>query len=334
MFLGNLFDDSKTASLTEAMQTDTFQAAGETIDLGVAAVQDGGLDVDVSLSEGGVRFSLENVGGGGPRVKGLPANDTYRSCSTVAIRTTGADFNADECTFKVEEGIGMSTNELLTFDLDEIRNSGRLGGRTLRFVADRVGMNDREPESTVSRGLASARFVVLVSTADTVLGGYVDGKQYPVLKRGDVSMFDLTGTSNCRDHSAATVEFVSFNVPLPANAKFLTLATTMCDVEHDDHAVFSGARLEIGPQETPGSLASLLQTQQTRLLAVSRAIQQGCHRIMTGVRRSFFARLQAAGATRLSRIASDLSLAHDRDRDCSRVEAADSRSPHQAAFRS
>ena len=70
--LGNLFDDSKTASLTEAVESDEFQAAGETIDLGVATVHDGGLDMDVSLAENGVYFNFANVGGGDLKSAGYP----------------------------------------------------------------------------------------------------------------------------------------------------------------------------------------------------------------------------------------------------------------------
>jgi hypothetical protein len=150
IWLGNLFDDSKTASLTEAMLTDKYQSAAETIDLGVAAVHDGGLDVDVSLAEDGVLFNFSNVGGGAAKVNGLPANDTYRSSIGIPIRTTGKHFTFDIKDVylapvpKIEEGVGTSANELLTFDLQELRAAGRLNGRVMRFVSDRAGINDRE----------------------------------------------------------------------------------------------------------------------------------------------------------------------------------------------
>lgn len=244
--LGNLFDDSKDASIDEAVATDTFQSAAEIVDLGVAAVHDGHLDADLLIAESGVRINLSNVGGGGPKVKGLPANDAYRSTSAVGIRTTGREFLESEMGQRFEEGVGMSANEMLTFDLDEIRKAGQLEDRVMTFIADRVGINDREPPATPFPRMASARFVVLVSTTEAVLAGYVDGDLYPVRMTSDeVYTIDLSKrelpTVIRRDGT-----FTSFEVPLPREARYLTLATCMHDVEHDDHAVFSGARLEIG----------------------------------------------------------------------------------------
>ena len=123
--LGNLFDDSTSATLAEAMATDRFQAAGETIDLGVAAVRDGGLDVDFPLVDGGVWFNLVNVGGAGHRVRGLPSNDTFRSVDPQPIQTQGNLVRFREAVAsKLEDGIGMSANEMMTFDLDELRAAG------------------------------------------------------------------------------------------------------------------------------------------------------------------------------------------------------------------
>ncbi len=246
IWLSNLFDDGKSASLNEAMATDTFRAAGETIDLGVAAVHDGGLDVDVPLAERGVRFSFAEVGGGGPRVGGLPSNDTYRSISSVPIRTTGRGFGDSVAAEKIEDGIGMCTNEMLTFDLDEIRDAGRLGNRPMRLVVDRAGINDRlalKPDELVG----SARLIVLVSTGDQILSGHIDGQPYETIQRGQVFSFDLSGVE-LPPLLRRDGRFVAFDVPVPPEAKFLTLATAMHDMEHDDHAVFSGARLVIEPE--------------------------------------------------------------------------------------
>lgn len=241
--LSNLFDDSKTESLTNAVQSDSYRAAGEIVDLGVVAVHDGGLDADVSLAEDGVRFNLGNVGGGGPKVRGLPSNDTYRSVASIPIRTTGIDFGPDEAFTKVEDGIGMSPNELLTFDVDEIRSAGVLGNVAMRFVSDRAGINDRAEYPLRNKRLASACFVVIVSNEQGVISGYLNGRQVDVLKRGGTYVFDASGEELTA--LRANGEFVAFDVPVPADARFLTLATTMFDDEHNDHAVFSGARLEL-----------------------------------------------------------------------------------------
>lgn len=249
ILLGNLFDDNMTATLTEAMQTDEYQAAAETVDLGVAAVHDGGLDVDTSLAEDGVWFNFLNVGGGGAKVAGLPGNDTYRSNLPIAIRTTGEDLQhslADGLLPKVEEGVGISANELLTFDLRELRRAGKLDGRSMRFLADRAGINDREGPLNRSRQDARANLLVIVSNEDEVLSAYLNGEAVGVVEHANVYSIDV-------DEERATRglrydgHFAEFNVPIPADARFLTLVATQLKNEHHDHTVFSGARLELEP---------------------------------------------------------------------------------------
>lgn len=244
--LGNLFDDSKSSSLTEAVKSDTFQAAGETIDLGIATVHDGGLDADVPLAEDGVVFNFSNVGGGGPRVIGLPGNDCYRSTKPVAIRTTGQDFAESGPMSKIEDGIGMCANELMTFDLDEIRQAGQLGNVKMKFVADRVGINDLDHGvgDAPYRDIANAHFIAIVSTNEEVLAAHVNGKPYDSEKRGSVFALDFSQKKLPRP-LRYNGRYASFDVSIPPNARYLTLATTMLDSEHCDHAVFSGARLEI-----------------------------------------------------------------------------------------
>jgi hypothetical protein len=252
VLLGNLFDDDTTASLTEAMRTDQYQAAGETTDLGVAAVHDGGLDVDVSLAEDGVWFNFLNVGGGGAKVVGLPGNDTYRSNLPIPIRTTGEDLQhdlADGLLPKVEEGVGISANELLTFDLKELRKAGKINGQSMRFVADRAGLNDREAPLIDSRKNAHANLVVIVSTEDNVLSAYLNGKAVDVVKHADVYSLDVDEQDATRG-IRYDGEFVKFDVPIPAHARFLTLVSTQLEKEHHDHTVFSGARLELQPLES------------------------------------------------------------------------------------
>lgn len=255
--LANLFDDSKSASLTEAIASDTFQAAGETIDLGVAAVLDGGLDVDVRLAEDGVVFNLANVGGGGPRVRGLPGNDCYRSTHPVAIRTTGEDFGGSGPLQKIEEGIGMCTNELLTFDLDELRKAGELGDREMRFVVDRAGINDRDSEDPNApyRNIAKVNVVVLVTTEDGVLSAHVNGEHFNVDEHGGVFSVAVDIGSPPRP-LRYDGHFASFDVAIPQNARYLTLATTMVGSEDCDHAVFSGARLELIDEDVPSMTLS------------------------------------------------------------------------------
>ena len=247
--LGNLFDDGTTTSLSEAVQSDQYQAAAETTDLGVAAVHDGKLDVDVRLAEDGVLFNFLNVGGGGPMVLGLPGNDTYRSVSEVPIRTTGSEGFLEPSSLKIEEGIGISSNELLTFDLDEIRRAGDLGELPMRFVSDRAGINDIDILQLHSPNYknAHANLIVIVSSKDRVLAAYLNGEQTKITRHANV--FGLDVAQDVATQGLHTDgRFVTFEVPLPAEAKFLTLVATMLEGEHHDHVVFSGARIELDSQ--------------------------------------------------------------------------------------
>jgi hypothetical protein len=254
IYLGNLFDDSQTASLTEAMLSDQFQAAAETIDLGVAAVLDGGLDVDVRLADEGVFFNFANVGGGGARILGLPSNDTYRSSLGIPIRTTGVDLPfqligdhiLQEPTTKIEEGIGIHSNELLTFDLNELRSAGLLGDRPMRFVADRAGINDREHPLRTSREFALANLVVVVSKEDQVISAYLNGEPADVVQHANVYSLNVDKARASRG-LRYDGQFVKFDVPIPAEARFLTLVSADLGNTLHDHTVFSGARLELEP---------------------------------------------------------------------------------------
>lgn len=251
IYLGNLFDDSISSTLTSSLATDGFQAAAETIDLGVAAVRDGGLDVDFHLVDGGVQFNLQNVGGGAPRVRGLPSNDTYRSTHATSISTKGTPIlSQEENGEKQEEGIGMSANEMLTFDLDEIRSAGSLNGLPMRFVADRAGINDFHEQPNVR--ISEARMVVIVSSETEVIATYLNGEEFEFEENASVHSFKLD-PENLPGRLLRNGTFVKFDVPLPQHARFLTLATVMCSSEHDDHTVFSGARLEIVRDSSPSS---------------------------------------------------------------------------------
>jgi hypothetical protein len=209
------------------------------------------LDVDVSLAEDGVLFNFMSVGGGGATVAGLPGNDTYRSCTPLPIRTTGEDLHHDLAAGlmpKVEEGVGISANELLTFDLRELRTAGKLDGRSMRFVSDRAGINDRENPLLDSRDNAHANLVVIVSTEDQILSAYLNGEAVPVAETAKVFSIDVDQERALKG-LRYDGKFVKFDVPIPAEARFLTLVSTQIEKEHHDHTVFSGARLELQPQD-------------------------------------------------------------------------------------
>lgn len=274
IWLGNLFDDSTTASLEEAMKTDTYQAAAETIDLGVATVIDGGLDVNVELASDGVTFNFSNYGGFGNKSTGLPSNDTYRSNYSFPIRTTGKQYNLEAFSGKkVEEGIGLHANELLTFDLDEIRAAGSLEGRAMRFAVDRAGIND-DIDFSEKRLPSSVRVIAIVSTQTDVLVGYVNGIRVDVQKRSNVYSF-----KPWRDAAIKPIvgkRYVKFDVPVPEHAKYLTLAALSCDGNDlsasGDHSVFSGARLEVLPAAPSNGVASLTRLRSGLLSIVPNPI--------------------------------------------------------------
>lgn len=248
--LSNLFDDSIDTSLTEAVNSDQFQAAAETIDLGIAAVRDGGLDVDFYLAEGGVQFNLANVGGGSPRSNGLPGNDTFRSIDDIGLRTLGIiePFSPLNSGKKYEDGIGISSNEMMTFDLDEIRSAGCLERQIMRFVVDRAGINDFHNQLDRHVGIGSARLVVIVSTEDEVISGYVNGQELMIEQNAGVHSFKF-GDGKLGAVLRRFSEKISFDVPVPRSARYLTLASVMGEDVADDHGVFSGARLVLESRE-------------------------------------------------------------------------------------
>ena len=138
----------------------------------------------------------------------------------------------------------MCANELMTFDLNELRRAGGLDGVSMRFVVDRAGINDRENPVLNSRKLAKANAVVVVSNENEVLAAYVNGVRTDVVLMGAVHSID-TATQSMPSALKYDGQFVTFDVPLPQDAQFLTLAATMSGLEHHDHVVFSGARLVV-----------------------------------------------------------------------------------------
>lgn len=245
VMLGNLFDDSTTATLTEAMHSDAFCAVAETTDLGIAAAFQTGLDIDVRLARNGPAFNFSNAGGS--YFAGfLATNDGWREPSRLPIRTTGKQYVAEDVLeTRIEQGIGMSANSLVTFDLGEIREAGQLENRAMKFVADRVGINDsigKVPDVTKR----SVNVAVVVSTETEPIAGYINGNPVKLARRGDVYSFDGEET---RLMKSLRYNYVAFDVPLPPNARYLTFASLAGANTNADHAVLSGARLELIPDQ-------------------------------------------------------------------------------------
>lgn len=142
----------------------------------------------------------------------------------------------------------MHANALMTLDLDEIRRAGLVpAGQPMSFKVDRAGIND----DSFGAG-SSVHIAVLVSkphrkdsTFDAIIAGYVDGQPAQVAENDTVYYFD----GEIPEPIEADGRFVSFDVPIPADARYLTIAATGAQISESentissDHAVLSNARL-------------------------------------------------------------------------------------------
>ncbi|MDA0589877.1 MAG: DUF1553 domain-containing protein [Planctomycetota bacterium] len=241
--LGNLFDDSASVSLDAAVKTDKFSAVANADRLGVDRVAQGwGTRTKIAPD---VDFDFRKLGSSSHSY-GSIVNDGWQAGG--AIRTQGSSFSSGK---RVEQGIGMHANALITFDIDEIRKAGLLpSDQSFKFKVDRAGIND---DTLGSNG--SSHVAVLVTrphkdkaVSDAVLAAFVNGKPVEV----DVDDFTYYFSGDPGEPIRADGKFVSFDIPIPPEAKHLTLVTTGASEPDDnpissDHAVFSGARLELDP---------------------------------------------------------------------------------------
>lgn len=234
--LGNLFDDVAETSLGDALDSDEFRAAADATDLGVDRVVQGwGTETEIAS---GIKFDFAPVGSG-RETHSLVMNDAWGEKG--GIRTTGQPFAGDGP--KTEQGVGLHANALVTFDLTEIRKAGNLPPtQAFTFHADRAGLND-----DVRNDGAQAHLLVIVSrstgdAAQKVVATYINGKQVETTYQGD--KFVISGAVPAAITSSGP--FATFDVAIPAEAQFLTLATTAAagNSISSDHTVFSGARLE------------------------------------------------------------------------------------------
>ncbi len=244
--LGNLFDDAKGASLSTAVASDPFKSAASEKSFGVARVAQGwGHSTTIAT---GINFDFQSLGTD-ERSHGAIVNDGWDSQG--GIRTTGKSAPANLP--RTEQGIGMHANALITFDLDEIRRAGLIpADRVLKFKVDRAGLND----DVFGGSQASVHLAVIVSKPhqkesefDAIISATVNGQPAKVDENDGSYYFAET----LPDPVRANGKFVSVDVTLPSNARFLTLVASGAgkkDEENSissDHAVFSGARLEYEP---------------------------------------------------------------------------------------
>jgi hypothetical protein len=248
--LGNLFDDPAGTDLSTAIASDTFGAAAEVGDLGLEVVQRGGLGGPVTIAPN-VSFDFLGAGGNTPEFSAILNDSPYfAGGGNGSIRTTGQPMpvygNA-----KVEEGIGMHANSLITFDLNEVRTAGGLGGGEFTFTAD-GGLNDDAVGAA-----ASVRAVVIVSDANGVLAGYVNGQQVDVSNNGGTWSFSGAVPAELLGNTGGPYTAL-FNIPVPEGAAWLTLATTSGPDGHsNDQAVFAEAQLALVPEPAALGLLAL-----------------------------------------------------------------------------
>ncbi len=248
--LGNLFDDVPGTILRAAISTDTFKATAQDTDLGVErVVRAGGTPGTVQTIAGSVSFDLAAVGWQDSVSRNV-VNDAWgETGGDGGIQTLGVSIpgNAPE----IEEGIGMHANQMVTFNLEELMaDESIVPGSRFQFVSERAGVNDDVfPNGTTIHA------VVLLSNDDGVLAGYVNGEEIPLVFNGAAWAFDGAIPAALAGN---TGEFASFDVYVPTDAKFLTLAITGAGTGiNSAHGVFSGARLMVVPEPSAGLLFAL-----------------------------------------------------------------------------
>jgi len=249
--LGNLFDDPKGSTLSAAIASDQFRAAADVTDLGVELVRAGMLGGVVTIAPN-ITFDTGSAGGANTPAAVLPSNDSISNLNGIGISTTGVARSPVQLA-RVEDGIGMWADQLITFNLDEIRAAGGFDLQTTNFLfTARGAINDFSGSSgTVS-------LLALVSDATGVIAGWANGVPVSVSQSGGTgSQFAFASVLPLSLSDRSRV--ADFNVPIPAEGKYLTLASlSMGDSSFADHGVFGGASLLANAVPGPGSLGLAL----------------------------------------------------------------------------
>lgn len=232
--LGNLLDDPKGTSLINAIASDTYGAGASVNDLGVSKIVKGNLG-GATLFAPGLMFNAANFGGAMTVPAATPNNDRVYTGSAAPISSIGT-LLPPSANSKMDDGIGLWGDMVLSFDLNEIRVAGGLSSDQDFLFSARGGINDFAPVE------ASLRVAVIVSNGDGVLSGWINGQQVSVSETAGVWSFDgvipsaLTGDGDrLRD----------FLVPVPSNATQISLVSVSLDDGNysADGAVFANAML-------------------------------------------------------------------------------------------
>ncbi len=256
--LSNLFDDVNLATdpamtLATAIGTDAYGASAGAADLGVDRVIASGsaLPMNVAQSISPVlQFDYANVGGGTTFARPV-TNDAWGTSGSGPIRTLGNNtgYVDSSSAGKIEDGIGMHANGLITFDLNEIRTAGDLGTARGMFTT-KIAQNDDQPTN------GAWRATILVSDASgNILSSYINGQWATTgetTSGSGVYQFSSTIPNEMGGSTGPTYATVA----IPDEAAYLTLAMTSGDVSAD-HGVWSGAEIEFNVNPGPIYLGNL-----------------------------------------------------------------------------
>jgi len=245
VLLGALFGVANTKTVQEAMAAGgTVGTQATTGNLGIAYATKSSeistLNQVVDVTKDGLMIDFRSINAG----QTYGQNVQNAKCNVSGIRTTGKYFNelitvagktgVQSANFKIDEGIGMHANALVTFNLDEIcEKNGWDSTSRLAFTCSKAGMNDE--------GSGSIDQVILISDADhNILGSYVNGKYAAMTQSTDGTYsFASVPTTHLRQTGLYDVDFL-----LPEGAKYLTLATTASNIS-SAHGVFGQAHLRL-----------------------------------------------------------------------------------------
>lgn len=245
--LGNLLDDPKGTSLVSAIASDTYGAGASVHDLGVNRIVKGGLNA-AALITPSLTFNASNIGGGSAVPGALPNNDRVYTGGSSPISSIGS-LVLPMPSNKVEDGIGLWGDMVISFDLNEIRHAGGMN-ETQDFVfMARGGINDYAPET------ASLRVAVIVSNASGVLSAWVNGELVDVEENGGV--WSVTGYVP-EALSGSGQRLTNFLVPIPGDATQISLMSlSLDDGNSGDQAIFADAKLSTVPVPAPATFAVL-----------------------------------------------------------------------------
>ncbi len=239
--LGNLFDDKKGAMLRSAVGSDPFQSTATSASLGVDRVLYGWGGSTV-IAEG-VEFDFRSIGANSLQ-HGQVTNDGWSGEG--GIQTLGKSCSGS--IGRTEQGIGMHANALITFDLDEIRRSGLMPpSQSMVFRVDRAGINDDSfgVGSTVHIAVIVSKPQSKPSEFDSIIAAYLNGKLAEIEENDAVYSF----AGEMPPAISSDGRFVAFEIPIPPDARFITIATTGAEISEtentisSDHAVLANARL-------------------------------------------------------------------------------------------